>query len=287
MATMTTTLRPAWRLKMVLIIIAVGGLGIWGFIDASIVYPARGEKFARIVAEYEYLDGAAGPVDRRRAIRAADVSVEAPEQALRELSERQTSTGLSGMEGSRRLWLWSLSVVGRLAPEHTTFVDDGGPRDPDVRLEELTAERAGITDVPKAVHLYDIAVQWLIFGVCMTVAGWCLLLVVRTATKRYSYDTDTKTLTLPAGKSFAVDDIDDIDKRRWHKFYVTVKIREDHPTLAGREIELDLYRRALIEDWILEMERIRFPDRIEDEQDSEEGEAHEDAGEPAEEQPVE
>ncbi len=287
MATITTTLRPGWRLKMVLVIIGVAGLGLWGFYDATIVYPARGEKFARLVGEYDYLNRAAGPVDRRRPIRAADVSVPEPRQALADLNERQESTGLSELESARMVWLRALSVVGKLEPEHTTFSDDGGERDPDTRLAELSEERAAMGDVPKAVHLYDIAIQWLIFGVCMTIAAWCLLVVIRTATRRYTYDPQTKTLTLPGGKSFTPEDIEDVDKSRWHKYYVTIKIRDDHETLGGREIEFDLYRRAFIEGWILEMERTRFPDRIEDEQESDQDAAREDETEPAEEQPVE
>ncbi len=288
MATETTTLRPAWRLKMILVIIGVGALGIWGFIDASIVYPARGEKFARIVGELKYLEAAAGPADNRRPIRAATVSVPDPEASLADLVDRQKSTmGISDMEINRLTWLRALSVVGKLDPQFTTYTDDGGERDPDSRLQELEAESKSNKSTPTAVHKFDIAVQWLIFGVCMTVVLWCVLVVLRTASKRYSYDSATKTLTLPGGKSFTVDDIEDVDKRRWHKFYATIKIREDHPSLAGKAIEFDLYRRASIEDWVLEMERTRFPDRIEpEEQDSEEGTAQEDASEPAEEQPV-
>ena len=243
MATETTTLRPAWRLKMILVIIGVGALGIWGLYDASIKYPARGEKFARIVGEFEYLKTAAGPVDDRQPIRAADVSVPDPRDALADLVDRQKTTmGLSAIENNRLTWLRALGVVGKLDPQYTTYSDDGGERDPNSRLTELETEASAARSVPNAVHKFDIAVQWLIFGVCMTVVGWCSLLVIRTASKRYTYDSESKTLSLPGGKSFTVEDIEDVDKRRWHKFYATVKIREAHPSLAGREIEFDLYR---------------------------------------------
>lgn len=267
MATQTTTLRPAWRTKMVIIIIVLTAFGLWGLYDATVAYPARGEKVARLM-EFSYLSRAAGPADAPREIPARTVSVDDPVRALADLQQRAKSAGVAGIDQTRLAWLQALSVVGRLAPENTTYDDTGGPRDPDVRLKELQAEWASATGQPKLLHAYDIFFQWVIFGVCWAIAAWCVFIVVRTARTKYHYDPQTKTLTLPGGATIAPGDLQDVDKRRWHKFYATLVVNDAHPTLAGRRVEVDLYRRAHIEGWVLEMEREAFPDRAEDAPDS-------------------
>lgn len=263
MAIQTTTLRPAWRTKMIVIIIVLTLFGLWGLYDATVAYPERGEKVARLM-EFNYLSRAAGPADAQREIPARTVSVEDPAGAYADLQERAKSTGVTGIDQTRLSWLQALSVIGRLQPEHTTYDDTGGARDPDVRLKELQAERASATGEPKLLHAYDIFFQWVIFGVCWAIAAWCVLIVVRTAATKYRYDDATKTLTLPGGATISPGDLEDVDKRRWHKFYATLVVNNAHPTLAGRRIEIDLYRRAHIEGWILEMEREAFPDRAAD-----------------------
>ncbi len=258
MALQTTTLRPGWRMKMVVIIVVLTAFGFWGLYDATVAYPKRGERVARLM-EYRYLVKAAGGETNPRSIPARTVSIEDPSATLEQLRRRERDGTLGdGLDANRLQWLRALSVIGRLDPAETTYVDDGGSRDPDTRLQELAQEWANATGQPKLLHAYDIFFQWVIFFVCIAFALWCVILLVRTARVRYSYDPETKTLVLPNGAKIAPGDLKEVDKRRWHKFYVTLVIRDDHPTLGGRRIDLDLYRRSPIEDWVLEMEKEAF-----------------------------
>ncbi len=258
MALQTTTLRPGWRMKMTIIIVVLTAFGLWGLYDATVAYPARGERVARLM-EYRYLVKAAGDPSRPRPIPARTVSIEDPSATLEQLRRRERDGTLGdGLDANRLQWLRALAVIGRLDPDQTTYTDDGGARDPDTRLQELAQEWANATGQPKLLHAYDILFQWVIFFVCIAVALWCVLLLLRTARVRYAYDPQTKTLVLPNGEKITPADLKEIDKRRWHKFYVTLVIRDDHPTLGGRRIELDLYRRSPIEDWVLEMEKEAF-----------------------------
>ena len=281
MPTQTTRLRPPWRTKMVLIIIGVAALGLWGLYDATVKYPARGEKVARLM-EYRMLQSVGGPADNRRLIPARAVNVDEPEGELGTLIERESSAGLGEMEKLRIAWLRALRVIGRLSPEHTTYTDDSGARDPDTRLVELEKEWQKATGQPKLLHEYDIPVQWVIFGVCMLIVLWSIIVVLRTSSRRYTFDDESLALTLPGGQTITPTDLEDIDKRRWHKFYAALKIRPEHPALGGRSVDIDLYRRAFIEDWILKMEREAFPERVEESEvggDDAAGEAPDDPAE--------
>jgi hypothetical protein len=42
--------------------------------------------------------------------------------------------------------------------------------------------------------------------------------------------------------------------------YVHLTIKPEHATLGGKTLEFDLLRYVPLEEWILEMERIAFPD---------------------------
>jgi hypothetical protein len=45
--------------------------------------------------------------------------------------------------------------------------------------------------------------------------------------------------------------INEVDKRKWHKFFVFLKLADNSP-----EIKLDLLRYSPLEDWVLEMEKL-------------------------------
>jgi len=250
-----STLRPKWRLKMFLYIAVSLGFGIWGYYDATVAYPRRGERHAEFL-EQRYL--AALQASSTAALAPTRASIPDPQARLDSIeAQRQRAQTLTGLDQTTLNWLRALATVGKLTPEHTTFDD------PAARLDELTNVWA-TRDPPKPLHWYDIAVQWIIFVVFTAVAVMIAMWVLIVARRRSRWEPATQTLTLPTGEKITPDDLVDVDKRKWDRFFVFLKIRDDHPTLPGRELRVDLYRHAGIEDWILQMERTRFPDRAQD-----------------------
>ena len=76
------------------------------------------------------------------------------------------------------------------------------------------------------------------------------LTVMRVLKTKYRYDASTHTLTLPSGESFTAQQINELDKRKWDKFFVTIHLE------GGKTHKLDLLRYQPLEDWILEMEKL-------------------------------
>ncbi|MCU0688564.1 MAG: hypothetical protein MUE97_02320, partial [Phycisphaerales bacterium] len=101
---------------------------------------------------------------------------------------------------------------------------------------------------------WDIPFQWFITVVGFLGAIWVLFNIARTKAKVYRWDPATSRLTLPSGTSLVPADITEFDKRKWHKFFVTLV------TTRGDRHELDLYKYEPLEEWILAMEDIRFPE---------------------------
>lgn len=64
----------------------------------------------------------------------------------------------------------------------------------------------------------------------------------------------------PGGQTLTPADLAEVDKTHWSKYWVTLRVKPGHPTLGGRAIAIDLYRRAKVEGWILDMEKIAFPE---------------------------
>lgn len=267
----TTTLRPGWRLKISIIIAVLVGFSLWCLYDATIAYPDRGMEYAEYM-EREYLQTRAAAVGRT--LRADDVGVTDPVAELDRLRERrETGVTLTDSEAARKEWLRSLAVVGRLDPQLTGYAGV----EPQERLNELQA-RFGTSNPPKRLSSFDIPVQWVMLVIAMTIAMICFVKIMSVRSKVYKWDPERQRLIFPDGLELTPDDLADVDKRLWRKFYVDLEVRDDHPQAGGKTIRVDLYRRAHIEDWILEMERTRFPERAEDEAEGD-GEAREHAGE--------
>lgn len=264
----TTSLRPGWRLKISIIVAVLVGFSLWCLYDATIAYPKRGMEYAEYM-EREYLQARASAVGRT--LRAEDAGVADPRAEFDRLRERrETGVTLTESEAARKEWLRALSVVGRLDPQLTSYAGV----EPQERLNELET-RFGATNPPKRLSSFDIPVQWVMLAIAMSIAIFCVFRVVSVRSKVYKWDPDEQRLIFPDGLELTPDDLADVDKRLWRKFYVDLEVREDHPQAGGKSIRVDLYRRAPIEDWILEMERTRFPERAEEEA---EGEAPEHAG---------
>lgn len=265
--------KPAknWLLKTLLMTLLPFGLGVWGLYDALVAYPERGEK----VASYrllEYLDAAKpdfgwdGPVG---------VPLdESPREVLDGLRSRQgeieAATQGTGREADRAEeqlallnYLESLNVLFELTPERA-FIEN-----PAERFRELESEwrssSSGPRAVPKPLASYDIPVQWLFVLIGVVAIVWGSVFMVSVMSKTFSFDPETLKLTFPSGESIVPDDVEVFDKRKWDKFLIFLRIKESHEALGGREVKVDLYRYAHLEDWIIQMHRHAFPEDFEDE----------------------
>jgi hypothetical protein len=247
-STETTRLNRPWLAKMALFTIALVGFGLYGLYDATVAYPARGRRYADY-ARFEYFRIASQRGDLSR-----DVSIADPAAELRRL---EGLPNLSPEDAAKRDWLRSLALVRQLEPAHTTTEN---PQQTFTELKTRWTSSAGAVASPKPLAWYDIPVQWLFVGLGFGLAAWLLLLWASVARQKYRWDPATRTLGLPSGQTIAPADLEEVDKRKWDKFIVFLKLKPPHP-LASREQKLDLYRHAPLESWVLEMEKAAFPDR--------------------------
>lgn len=265
--TVRTTINRKWTIKMVVIGLVLVGFGIWGWIDAAVVYPRRGYVAASWL-EYQYLDlfsRSRPPLDARAGV--ADPAAE-----LQRLERTAIDRGsLEPVDKALAEWLDQLSIVGRLDGPSATAI----PRT-DFRGEQVTDARARLNELskqwtesgeqrqsPSKLSFWDIPVQWLIMVVGLAIGSYMFLLIFRVRSKSYGWDASQMRLTLPTGESLTPADLEDVDKRKWHKFFVTLKVKASHAQLGGKAIELDLLRYEPLEAWVLEMEKAAFPDRAE------------------------
>lgn len=268
-------LNPRWRMKLSVIALIVFLVGCWGLWDATSVYPKRGKKFADW-AKWQYLEESEKADDEDFGIFLRETSVADPDAEFQRLSapdrlaqNRQdasnpgsTRSKRASMQNARLQWLEALAIVGMLDAQHTTI------ESPRAELESLRVTWA-TAQQPKPLSNFDLISQWLIMGVCYFVTLVMMVHMMRVAGQKYGYDQTTKTLTLPGGESITPDDLEEVDKRKWDKFLVFLKIKGAHPGLGGQEIKVDTYQHQLVEDWILEMEAQAFPSQEEGDDQSE------------------
>lgn len=246
-----TSLNRGWLIKLLVIAVALLGLGVWGLYDALVAFPNRGERHAEYV-EWQYLQAAS---EAGRLLAASEPDPQATLERLTseraEIRDRLSDTEegtLAYREATMDLakleWLTSLSRIGRVDAEHTTFAN---PRE---RLDTLT-QQWGTQNPPKPLAAYDIPSQW-IFVVCgFGGALWIAVVVGRAKGVQYRYKPAEMELTLPSGRTITPSQISEVDKRKWHKFFVTLRFKEGE----GEPVTLDLLRHKPLEDWILEMEK--------------------------------
>lgn len=255
-----TTIRRQWVLKLGLIIVMFIGLGTWGLVDAISVYPARG-RTAASAAEYRYLEAA-----RRDAFAPSIADPAATKRTLDEkISNKATMTEIEKLQQE---WLERLSRIGHVKPQFTTIPRENSYErvtDSETRFEELRSVwgEAKTTKKENPLAVWDIPSQWLIMAVGLGIGAYILVNFLRGVTRKYSWDPAAKRLTLHAGQTITPADLAEVDKRKWHKFYVTLGIKPSHAELGGKRVEIDLYRYNHLEEWILEMEKIAFPQAAE------------------------
>lgn len=249
-ATQTTTLGRKWLLKMALFLIAGVVLAAWGIVDAAVWYPHRGARAAsRLEFEYLSLLTDAGK-------RAASVSFE-PVAEFDRLRLAARMGAVSDAERARYAWLEQLAIIGRLGPAPVQIPDAVA------RFNELKPawQRADGTAKPvTALSWYDIYVQWIIAAAGGVLALGVAAQIARVRARRYGWEPAERRLHLPDGSTLVPADVAEFDKRRWDKFLIYLKIKPGHERHAGRELMLDLYHHTPLEEWVLEMERIAFPE---------------------------
>lgn len=246
----TTRLNRPWLLKISIFTFVLIGFGIYGFYDATVAYPNRGKRFSDY-ARYEYFRMVA---QERGYLPVGEVNVENPREELRRLSAIKNPTPV---EAAKLNWLDSLTLVNQLDPQHTATVN---PEQTWKELQERWTGSTGARNAPKPLSWYDIPVQWLFVAVGFGGGAWLAFLWIMVARQKYTWQEGSKTLGLPGGQTITPADLEDVDKRKWDKFLVYLRLRAPHP-LSGKELKLDLYRHAPLEAWVLELEREAFPDR--------------------------
>ncbi|MDF1869587.1 MAG: hypothetical protein P1U30_04275 [Phycisphaerales bacterium] len=255
-------LNPKWSIKLGIITFFVIGFGALGLYDATVKYPARGERFADW-AKWQYLDAAKNASSEQFGLFERETSVTDPESELARLKEseerRRNATDAQNQSSNRRLratmyntrleWLQALQTVSQLTPEYTTIENPGET------LTSLQAKWTSADSIPKPLKSYDIPSQWGILVICWGVGAWMLLNIFKVITQKFSWDAETMTFTVPGGIEITPAHLEEVDKRKWDKFIVFLKLNSTHPSHAGKEIKVDTYQHALVEDWILAMEK--------------------------------
>ncbi len=247
-----TRLNKGWLVKMGIFFTILLAFGMWGLYDAVSAYPARGRADAEY-RELEYLNAAR---DAGLLLRA---SVDQPRVELDRLrglekdlittansSDTSQAAMLARADLAKLQWLTALSRVGMLSPANTTFENPTGQRE---ILENTWATKTP----PKPLSAFDIPSQWLFVIAGFGGALWLTFLFLRVSSKKFRWEPSTRTLTIPGGRTIAPADIAEVDKRKWDKFFVTLRLNDSTP--APHEHKFDLLRYTPLEAWILEMER--------------------------------
>ncbi|MBS0195786.1 MAG: hypothetical protein JSR77_03425 [Planctomycetes bacterium] len=260
-----TSLNRKWVIKMAAIILVLDLFGLWALYDALWAYPKRGANASEYL-EYQLLDLLAKNKSN------SDPSIPDPAQRLTQLKKQLNETGkLDEADGLRVRWLESLQLISHLNANATSI-----PRD-DFRGAKVTtaAERLdtltkkwtrdqGKVDPPKPLSAFDIPSQWAILAICWSISGWVAVTLAASAGKKFRWNEATQTLTLPGGATLIPSQIAEFDKRKWHKFYIALHVKPDHPTLGGKTLEFDLLRYEPLEQWVLDMEKTAFPESAQD-----------------------
>lgn len=271
-----TTLHKPWLVKMLIFLAVLVIFGCWGLLDALVIYPARGYEDASYKQRL-YLDAAQSanrlsdasipdPKARHAVLAAKRAELDAALSRAAALQAEAAGTTARAQQAAadlRRLqpdiadalalrWLDSLDRVSGLDPARTTM------KDPAADLARLN-ERWKTAVQPKPLDLFDLPMQWAFAALGLGGAVYMLLFVLLPAKRTvFTFDPDARRLTLPSGQSLAPADIAEFDKRKWDKFFVSLRLKD------GSTVKLDLLRHAKLEDWILDMERAANPDAAAD-----------------------
>jgi hypothetical protein len=289
--TQSCKLNRTWTLKTGVFLLVLMGFGGWALYDAAVLYPARGLAVASIKL-LEFL----GAADKAGFLRTDRIAVADPRAELaalgakiddlRSTAARDTGEGrAAAMDIAKYEWLsaldrtWKLDARPKPLGEFVTPVrkkvwidpasgegyqtaadDARTPLQPQALLNELKNYWSAAPK-PKPLEAWDLPVQWSFVVAGFGLGGYLVYLII--ACRRRAgitrFDPATRRLSLPSGASITPAELEDVDKRLWHKFFVTLV------TTDGSHHKLDLLRYTPLEEWVLEMEKIRFPERAAEE----------------------
>ena len=290
--TLSCKLNRTWLLKMGVFLVVLLGFGFWALYDAAVLYPNRGLADASFRLK-EYLVAA----EKAGFLRSDRVAAPDPVGELGALSKRlgdiRSAAGRETQEGrtatmdlARYDWLSALDRAWKLNPspkplgefatpvKRTIWCDvakgEGYSEASDGTRSALTAQGM-LNDLgtywstaaaqPTALSAFDLPVQWLFVATGFGLSGYLIFLLARCKSQavRTRFEPGAQRLSLPGGASFIPADLEDIDKRQWHKFFVMAVLKD------GSQHKLDLLRYVPLEEWVLGMERTRFPERAAEE----------------------
>ncbi len=247
----TSTIGMRWARRMIIFSVLLLGLGAWATWDAYVVYPKRGIAFAEW-AEWQYLLALKDESRTDPGIMTRNAPVTDPQAELNRLRSDETARQRLSV-AARYEWLRALSLVGQLTPENTNYATVA----PRQREEDLALSWAS-RDKPAALRGYDIPSQYLMMIVGYGFGTYILFLLARVAVTKYRWTPATKALTLPNGATITPADLAEVDKRKWDKFIVFLKIRPGVDKVGDSNVRVDTFRHGKVEEWILEMEREAF-----------------------------
>ncbi len=288
----STRLSSSWTLKQGIFLTVLLVFGAWGLADALYFYPRRGLEDASFKLR-NYLAAAAEAgrlVPSQIAIPDLRAAHDELVPRMEELAKAASSTTLEAprakFDFAKAQWLQALARTWRLVPEPQVVVSPGDlPKDvfvdaatrtvkydpikgiglvtsdgsaptelaPQRLLNELV-QKWNTGDQVKPLSGYDMPLQWVFVVLGFGGGAWMLLTMVRAASKTYRWEPGTQTLIMPGGKRIVPADVKEFDKRRWHKFFVTLHLKD------GSSHTLDLLRYNPLEEWVLAMERTAFPE---------------------------
>lgn len=244
-----TSLNKRWLWKMYVFLLAMLILGFWGMYDAIWLYPQRGVDAAEYLQK-TYLDAS------EKAGTLSLAGVKTPAAELERLSE---SVPTSDTEVAKLAWLRSLALVRDLKQIESQIASGAVPTPgPDTGMAEPNGPRATLDTLskkwstktqPAALSKFDIPVQYLFMAIGLGVAAYLIFFLLKCSRTKFRYQPAAMRLTLPDNRSFVPADIEDIDRRLWHKFFVELKVKGVGP------LKLDLLRFWPLEEWFLEMEK--------------------------------
>lgn len=277
-----TTLGRKWLVKMGIFLIVLLGFGVWGLADALYFYPKRGlldasAKLRDVMASAQEIGQLGSGTIRIPEPRARLKELETRDQPIRAaLVSGGPGAGAARLELAQLEYLRSLSRVWQLDTRPKLVHERDGTRifyepgegagyslAPDGVRTPLTASQIGMElkakwDASKTttpLSGFDMALQWIFAFIGLVGAAYLIFVLLRASRTVYRWEPATQTLTFPKGTPLAPADLKELDKRKWHKYFVTVIAKN------GESHELDLLRFHPLEDWVLAMERTAFPEQ--------------------------
>ena len=283
----TTRLSRQWLFKTGAFTVVLLGFGIWALLDASVFYARRGMADASYQLR-AWLDAAANG----SRLTTPNFTVPDPAATLKELESKEaelrsqaTADGAAGRTAAADVakldWLRSLGRVWQLnnqpkrlgtnTDKKTIYFDPAtgggslrsGSDQTAITLDALRQELQkhwASRSPPTPLSNYDLPVQWIFTVIGFAGGLWLVFTLVRAkvTASRITWEADAQRLSLPGGAGFTPADLAEIDKRLWHKYYVTLILRD------GSRHKLDLLRFTPLEEWVLAMEKTAFPEAAKD-----------------------